>query len=217
MGVNKQKYPISHNLGCPELSEFFYRVLTFHIPPKDTPSILDPTCGKKLLWKHFFRRSLTDRRLIDKYNVTFSDIRDLGQGLVCSIDELKFNSEFDGIIYDPPYFFGYEGSNDRVEEYGDYGQDYTTLLNFMRSANNKFPSLLKPKSKLIVKCADMYHVKRRRFYPLHILWVKKLSNFNLIDVFIYFYRHRSPTSFQVKNRPCSIIQHTYFLVFELKE
>ena len=148
-------------------------------------------------------------------DVIFSDVIDYGYNIVSSVDALNFDYQFDGIIYDPPYFFGYKGSDDpRREDYGDYIQSYDDLLWFMDVANEKFPSLLKPDGKLIVKCADQYQTKERKFYAHHNTWINRLTNFEIIDLNIFIHHRISPTAFQVKDRPCSVIMHTYFLVFK---
>ena len=209
------RYPLSHNAGK-SLGEYFFDILTFHIPPAGDIVLLDPTCGKKHLWVDFQKRNLLGKTKLEEYGkVVFSDIQDYGQEHVSDVADLNFNHLFDGIVYDPPYFFGYSGSTDpRREDYGDYIQTYEDLLWFMDVANQKFPSMLKDEGKLIVKCADQYQTQERKFYPHHITWVNKLSNYFLVDQFVFIHHRISPTAFQVKNRPCSVIMHTYFLVFK---
>ena len=209
------RYPISHNAGK-QLGEFFEEVLKFHISPSKNKRILDPTCGKKYLWTEFLKTDLRGKSKIESYGeVIFSDIADYGQEIVSDIKDLEFDAQFDGIIYDPPYFFGYKGSTDpRRKDYGGYIQNYEDLLWFMDIANEKFPNWLKDDGRLIVKCADQYQTKERKFYPHHYTWIQRLTNFNIIDFFIFIHHRLSPTAFQVKNRPCSVIMHTYFLVFE---
>ena len=209
------KYPLSHNAGK-KLGEYFYDILNFHIPPSKDKMILDPTCGKKHLWTEYYKSDLEGKIKINDYGkVVFSDIVDYGQEYVSDIKDLRLDDEFDGIIYDPPYFFGYSGSNDpRRQDYGDYIQTYEDLLWYMKFANSKFPQWLKDDGKLILKCADQYQTKERKFYPHHITWVNELKNFNIIDTFVFVHHRLSPTAFQVKNRPCSVIMHTYFLVFK---
>ena len=142
---------------------------------------------------------------------------DFGYNVVQSIDELDYSNEFDCIVYDPPYFFGYEGSDDpRREDYGDYLQSYEDLLWFMDTANEKFPSILREGGKLILKCADQYQTVERKFYCHHNTWIQRLSNFEITDMNVYVHHRISPTAFQVKDRPCSVIMHTYFLTFNLK-
>ncbi|MBN1683425.1 hypothetical protein JW865_07735 [Candidatus Bathyarchaeota archaeon] len=209
------KYPLSHNANK-KLGEYFYDILNFHIPPTKNKIILDPTCGKKHLWVEYYKPDINGSNKISEYGeVIFSDKINYGQEVVSAIKDLNFNKQFDGIIYDPPYFFGYKNSNDpRRQDYGDYIQTYDDLLWFIVFANDKFPDWLKDDGKLILKCADQYQTKERKFYAHHITWVSKLSNFRLIDTFIFIHHRMSPTAFQVKNRPCSVIMHTYFLVFE---
>jgi len=209
------KYPLSHNAGK-ELGEYFYEILTFHIPPSKDKILLDPTCGKKHLWAEFLKSDLHGNIKLENYGrVVFSDIVDYGQEIVSDIKDLNFDYKFDGIIYDPPYFFGYSGSKDpRREDYGDYIQTYDDLLWFMDVANERFPAWLKDDGKLIVKCADQFQTKERRFYPHHYTWINRLTNFNVIDLLVFIHHRLSPTAFQVKNRPCSVIMHTYFLVLK---
>lgn len=217
------KYPESINREGERPTIFFKRILTFHIPPEDKPRILDPTCGEKHLWKGFTKRQTklsgesAEADLTD-YDIVFSDIEDKGQEIVSdvrTIDE-EVEGEFDGIIYDPPYLFGVQANDDpRDEDYGSgYNQDFENLLEFMGIANSKFPPLLKNDGKLIVKCSDQYVPDERRFYCLHNLWINNLTRFNLIDLFVAKYLRSYGTAYQVKNRPCSIVSHTYFLVFK---
>jgi len=189
--------------------------LCFHVPSSEERRVLDPTCGKRYLWTEFLKWDLTGSRGIDRYGeVVFSDIRDYGQDIVVDIRDLHFDYLFDGVVYDPPYFFGYEGSDDpRRKDYGDYLQSYDDLLWFMDVANKRFPGWLRDDGKLILKCADQYQTRERKFYPHHYTWIDRLDNFSLIDLFIFVHHRLSPTAFQVKDRPCSVIMHTYFLVF----
>lgn len=215
-GFNMTKYPISHNAGKP-LDRYFYELLTFHIPPGKNVKILDPTCGKRYLWKYMLTPTLSGKRLIDEYEeVTFSDIRDFGYNIVSDFRDLDYEHEYDGIIFDSPYFFGYTGSSDkRKEDYGDYCQTYEELVSFMVDSNKLFPNWLKSKGKVILKCSDQYNVEERKFYSHHITWEKKYTNFNLIDFNLFIHHRMSPTAFQVKDRPSSVIMHTYFMSFSL--
>ena len=212
------RYPISHN-GSKKLGEYFKEILEFHVPPSKKVKILDPTCGKKHLWTDFYTPNLDDTTPINNYGeIIFSDIVDYGQDLVSDIRDLEFNDPFNCIVYDPPYFFGYQGSNDpRRKDYGDYIQNYEDLVWFMEFANEMFPKWLTSEGKLILKCADQYQTKERKFYCHHNTWINKLSNFEIIDLMVFTHHRISPTAFQVKNRPCSVIMHTYFLVFQKRE
>ena len=163
------RYPISHN-GGKQLSVFFDEVLSFHIPPSKKKAILDPTCGKKYLWEEFSKTNRQGKKKLDQYGkIVFSDIIDYGQEIVSDVKDLKFDIQFDGIIYDPPYFFGYKGSSDpRRKDYGDYIQKYEDLIWFMDIANEKFPQWLNDDGKLIVKCADQYQTKKEDFILITI-------------------------------------------------
>ena len=211
------KYPISHNAGK-TLGEFFESILTFHVPPSEDKTILDPTCGRKYLWERFLRSDSDGRTGLESYGrVVFSDSVDYGQEIVSDIRDLKPDTLFDGIIYDPPYFYGYSGSKDpRRRDYGDYIQTYEQFLWFADFANERFPSWLKDGGKLIVKCADQYHTRERRFHPHHVTWVNRLSSFELVDLYVFIHHRMSPTAFQVRDRPCAVIMHTYFLVFKTR-
>jgi hypothetical protein len=123
------KYPISHN-GNKKLGEFFKEILNFHIPPSKQKVILDPTCGKKHLWEGYLGPNLSGEKGLKEYGkVIFSDVHDYGQELVSDVKSLNFDYQFDGIIYDPPYFFGYKGSDDpRRTDYGDYIQTLGDLI-----------------------------------------------------------------------------------------
>jgi hypothetical protein len=208
------KYPISVHSG--KVSKAFLDILTFHVPPTGDKSIFDPTCGYKHLWNEFHITNMEGKTLLESFGkVTFSDIKDCGQEHIADIFKLKVNSPADAIVYDPPYFFGVEISNDkREDEYGGYAQTYEELLEYMDVANNRMYSWLKDNGKLIVKCSDQYNVKERKFYAHHITFYNRLSNYKLIDIFIYQHHNISPTAFQVKNRPTSVIMHTYFLIFK---
>ena len=191
----------------------------FHVPPSKDTYLLDPTCGKKHLWVDFFKPNLYGKKKLEQYGkIIFSDKIDYGQDIVSDIKDLEFFVKFDCIVYDPPYFFGYHNSKDpRREDYGDYTQTYDELLWYMNVANNRFPKWLKKNGKLIVKCSDQYQTSERKFYPHHYTWINRLNNFQLIDLFLFIHHRISPTAFQVKERPCSIIMHTFFLVFSLKK
>ena len=211
------KYPLSHNAGKP-LTKFFYDIIMLHIPPGDDVVILDPTCGKRYMWERFFVKTWGGKRPIDNYErVLFSDIEDYGHNAVADFRDLEFHEALDGIVFDPPYLFGYKGSKDkRKHDYGGYAQTYGQLMRMMDDARTLFPKWLKHGGKVILKCADQYYPKERKFYPLHITWANLFTengDFELIDVFVFIHHHLSPTAFQVKNRPCSVIMNQYFLVF----
>jgi hypothetical protein len=208
--------------------EGFKKLFMFHIPKP--ASILDPTCGNRLLWQAFTPQDF------EGYNILYSDIKDYWGNPKVDVkkiseyclgtdpaDENSLRSEpFDGIVYDPPYLFKVGKTTDpRADVYGSYSQSYEELLSYM-DATYRFKEILKPTGKLIIKCSDqfkLYPISERKFYPLHVTWINRLASydFDLVDVFVSPHHHINPTAFQVKDRPCSVINHTYFLVFKKKD
>ena len=215
------KYPISITTKD-SLSDFFYDILTFHIPPTPSIIILDPTCGKRYLWKKFLQPKLSfidgSKLLLDDYGkVLFSDIRDFGYNKVA--DLFTFTSTegiVDGIVYDPPYYYNdksTETNDKRAEDYGDYTHSFEELSRYMEAIDKHLSPLLKLGGKFILKCSDQYQPQERKFIPLHILWANS-TKLKLIDFYVFGHHNFNPTAFQVKNRPCSVIMHTYFMVFQ---
>jgi hypothetical protein len=94
---------------------------------------------------------LENKTKIERYgSVTFSDKVDYGQEIVSDIKDLKPKRKYDGIIFNPLYFFGYKGSDDlRKQDYGDYIQTIDDLVWFMDFANQKFPNWLKSNGKAL--------------------------------------------------------------------
>ena len=196
------KYPISILKEDP-----LKTIMLFHMPPESFKLILDPTCGKKRMWNGWAEATTL-------YKITFADSGNFGQELVCEFKDHQ--GVYDGIIFDPPYLFGINGSKD-TKDFGDYAQTYDELVSYIAGANDRFPSILRQGGKLIVKCSDQYNVAERRFYSHHITWANNLTNFKLIDIFISPHHHISGTAWQVKNRPSSIVNFTYYLVFSKRE
>lgn len=209
------KYPLSHGTGKP-LSEYFKELLTFHVPPP--AKVLDPTCGMKHLWSEFpfMLRTLRGPAIFTQYNITFADIRDLGQEVVSDFRDLDYGPVFDAIVFDPPYLYGYFDSPDeRESDYGGYSQDFTDLLNLMHSSSS-LHEMLKPGGKIVLKCSDMYDTKKRKFMDLHFLWndMWRGNDLRMVDFNVYPHHHLNPLAFQVKDRPTSVVMHTYFMWYQ---
>jgi hypothetical protein len=215
------KYPLSiATKGT--VSDFFYDIMMLHIPPTPSTIILDPTCGKRHLWVKFLRPKLIfingKSWIIDDYRkVIFSDIKNFGYNNI--IDLFTFplsNEKVDGIVYDPPYYYNNKNTktdDKRAEDYGDYTHSLRELHLYMKAIDKNLAPLLKPKGKLILKCADQYQPEERKFVPLHIQWANS-TKLRLVDFYVYRHHNFNPTAFQVKKRPCSVIMHTYFMVFQ---
>jgi len=202
------KYPISiqDSLHDGKLGPAFANLLKLHVKPWH--EILDPTAGSRLLWEGI---------PLDKYHVYFSDIQGDNGNIKMDLREagLRFAlGSFDAVVFDPPYFIGKSKTKDpREDKYGGYVQSYEELRQFIQMCTHPIWHLLKPGGKLIVKCSDQYSVPERKIYTHHIDWaIKMQEHYEIVDIMIYRHHRISPTAFQVKNRPCSVIMHTYFIV-----
>lgn len=120
----------------------------------------------------------------------------------------------DAIFFDPPYIFGNaQGSDERKEDYGEYHYGFSEVEEFIRKANEILPDCLKEKGLLLLKYTDVFSLKERKFYFCPPLWSQALSKFKAIDHYIIQHHHISPTAWQVKDRPCGIVNYTYLTVF----
>lgn len=206
------RYPVSVARG--KVSERFQEILNLHFAPGSR--ILDPTCGEKLLWKE-----VDD----SQYDVTFSDLlpkdeRTISQDLfLLPQNHPGWFGSFDGVVYDPPYFFGVPWFDDpRAETYKGYGQTKEDLFRFMRAPDSVFSQLLRSQGKIIIKCSDQYLVSEKKLYLLRYLWLNALTpRYDVVDFYIYHHPRVSPTAFQVKNRGSCVIVHTYFIVGRLRD
>jgi len=208
------RYPRSVLSGT--ASEAFESVLRMHLPEGGT--VLDPTYGDGLSWqgvglpvsimRRRGRSAAAPEAGVLATDLKFGyDVRDLAR-LRPDLQE-----SFDVVYFDPPYFAGVPISDDpRAGQYGGYTQSFAELQQLM----NVVPSLaffLRARGKLILKCADQYHVKTRTFHALHLQWATALQReLALVDLYVYPYHRVSPTAYKVKNRPCAVVAHSYFLV-----
>lgn len=207
------RYPIATRSG--KVGEFFDDLLKLHLDLAKSPLILDPTCGEKHLWEGIAYTEYP-RRIEGQPQVVFRDADPTKSWIAQDVRKMTFTKLFDAVIFDPPYFFGQESSSDpRQNDYGGYHQSLADLHSLIMDGTERCFESLKPGGKFILKCADQYHVPSRKFYPLHYDWMDAVQLFmKLVDIQIYVYHRVSPTAYQVKARPCSVINHTYFLVFE---
>lgn len=216
------KYPLSivDSEHDGKMAAAFAKLMELHVP--QSSKILDPTAGGRLLWANI----VSDEPSIfaPYYDITFSDIKELPnteqQNLSrVRVDRPQWFDAFDAVVYDPPYFIGASDTDDpREENYGTYDYSPSDLEEYMRLTHTVIPDLLKPRGKLILKCSDQFVVAERKFYLHHFEWLRYMQMaFEIVDVMIYRYHRMSPTAFQVKNRPCSVIVHSYFFVGILKD
>ena len=197
-------------------SEAFYRILDFHL--EEGAKILDPTCGEKVSWATYFKeinklKGLDPKFDAKKYIITFNDPKFSGQ----RFEELVFNKEFDAIYFDPPYIFDVSKSTDVDEEkYGGYNFSQEEIRGFFGAANRLFPKWLKKKGKLFVKHCDVFSMKDRKFHFAPLMWLSILDKLEVIDFYIIPIKSINPTAYQVKNRPCGVVNYTYLAVLGLK-
>lgn len=218
------KYPLSVQDSIPDgkVSEAFHQLLQLHVP--EGAKILDPTAGSRLLWKNILFEDELNLGLGAPYDITFSDIKEgdgnLQQNLArARMDRPEWFDAFDCCVYDPPYLIGEnETSDPREGEYGTYAYSLADLEMYMGLVHTVIPSFLKPGGKLILKCSDQFVVPERKFYLHHYDWLTYMMRaFDIIDLMIYRHHRMSPTAFQVKQRPCSVIMHTYYLVGQMND
>jgi len=216
------KYPISvqDKLHDGRMSRAFVELLKLHIQPGSL--ILDPTAGSHLLWQAYTEADNDLIKDIDPpYEIKFSDIKGGEENIIQNLafvqeDWPEWEESFDCVVYDPPYLIGENATNDpREEKYGAYCFSEEDLKAYMAYIPRQIRWLLKPKGRLILKCSDQYVVSQRKFYPHHYEWMRRMVlSFTIIDIMIYRHHRMSPTAFQVKNRPCSVVMHTYYIVGE---
>lgn len=171
--------------------------------------VLDPTYGEGISWG---APTLFDEAI----EVVKSDIK-MGQDIFTAVaDRQEWHEAFDLIYYDPPWFIdcGTESGDPRAETYGGYGEQ--PLQRFIEAVHD-LKMFLRPHGELIVKCSDQYHVPTRRLLLHHLDWCAELraAEFDLADFYIYPYHRVSPTAYQVKDRPCAVVAHSYFVVGKL--
>lgn len=218
------KYPLSiqDSLHDGKMSVAFYELLSLHA--ESGAKILDPTAGKHLLWEAAPKDELKTLGMLPFYDITFSDIEggpgnEMQNLSRARVDRSDWFEAFDCVVYDPPYLIGENETDDpREKDYGTYAYSTSDLAAYMDLLHTVIPDLLKPKGKVILKCSDQYVVKERKFYPFHYKWMNVMvRDFEIIDIMIYRHHRMSPTAFQVKNRPCCVIMHTYYIVGQLLE
>lgn len=199
-------YPISCLDGTAAAA--FRTVLGFHL---EGDRVLDPTHGDAISWKGApFPAGLVA-----------SDIKTGTDLFMIVASHPEWRGWFDVVFYDPPYLLDVaddETDDKRADAYGGYAHNEMDLLRYMLFVRDA-RALLRVGGKLIVKCQDQYVVATRRLWLHHLNWCAKIQDagLSLVDFYVYRYNRTSPTAFQVKERPCAVIAHTYFIVAERTE
>jgi len=200
------RYPSSLLTGS--ASDAFSEVLGMHLRGD---RVLDATYGTGLSWSGL---RLPIRRVCADIDPKSAHV--VKQDLFTAVlDRQEWIRAFDVVFYDPPYYFGVDASDDpRQSDYGGYAVTEAQLLRYMH-AQADLARFLRPGGKLILKCADQYHVPSRRLYLHHLDWCEHMRKaLTIVDFYVYRYHRVSPTAWQVKDRPCAVIGHTYFVVGE---
>jgi methylase of polypeptide subunit release factors len=205
------KYPLSCLDGS--ASQAFLAVLQQHSPNYDTTqaAVLDLTYGTGISWNDagmFGPCSLVASDAEPKLTHVFK------QDCFTAVqDRPEWREAFDVAFFDPPYFCDVDQSDDpRQQAYGGYAVAPAMLARYVAFAQ-QLPTFLKPGGKAIVKCGDQFHVKSRTLMLHHVDWIASLrQTMQVVDFYVYRYHRGNPTAYQVKDRPCSVITHTYFIV-----
>lgn len=191
-------------------SQTLQRVMEFHL--FENATIIDPTPGEKHSWWYYLSHHKGGFFPAMKFCPVFID-----DDIITFEKAAQYVAEHgpvDALFFDPPYIFGHKQSRDvRREDYGDYHYSFEEVKDFIASANEKFPALLKPSGLLFFKYTDVFCLDERKFYFCALHWPQELSNFKVADHYIIPHHHISPTAWQVKDRPCGIVNYTYLSVF----
>lgn len=200
------RYPTSVLQGT--AAQALATVLLHHLPQDKGPyKVLDPCYGKGHWW---------DARLSNDYHVHPSDILPPWNQDVRRLfaDRPDMVGAFDAVVYDPPYLVGTGNTDDpREGDYGGYAHSEFDLLSYINALSG-LVLMLKPNGVLIVKCQDQYVVPERKLHLWHADWLVELDacDVDVVDFYVYPYHRASPTAYQVKDRPCAVVGHSYLLV-----
>mgnify|MGYP001612549367 FL=1 len=197
-------------LNTRPFSAAFREVLDFHL--SDGAKILDPTPGKGYSWQQY-RQDCEENAYILFPRKQYSIHQD--ESFFTTSTPLQ--SKYDAVYFDPPYFFGLGQTSDpREKDYGNYNHEKENLCKLLIVANIRFPQVLQKTGKLFFKYSDFFSVKDRCFHFCIPLWIPILNNFKVVDHYIIPHHRLTPTAWQVKNRPCGIVNYTYLSVLEVR-
>ncbi len=210
--VSMQKLPFS---------PAFYKILAFHLP--EGAVILDPTPGEKYSWEYYLakkKHAHFDFFPLKDFQIHF--IKDDILNFRKTKEIVRKEGKADAVFFDPPYIWGNSGEgcawgDVRREDYGKYDYAFSDVEAFMVNANEEFIHFLKGPSLLFLKYTDVFSLSDRQFHLCANLWPNAFSNFRVVDHYIIPHHHISPTAWQVKDRPCGIVNYTYVTVFKKKE
>ncbi len=192
-------------------SQTLCRVLEFHLPEGGT--IIDPTPGKKHSWEYYLKE-INKPGFFPPVKFDIHFIEDNIMEFSKTWEFVEKHGQVDAIFFDPPYIFGHKQSEDvRREDYGGYHYSFDGIKETISFANAMLPKFLKDDGLLFFKYTDVFSLEDRKFYFCSFLWPMELTQFEAVDHYIVPHHHISPTAWQVKNRPCGIVNYTYLTVF----
>lgn len=207
------KRPLTNLITKQAFPEAFLSILDFHLD--DNSIIFDPTYGEGHSWKAYDNRIIRETLLDSQHYqvITYSE----------NLYHLSSKLEVDGnivkpdaIFFDPPYIFGLKQSKDKRQvDYGEYDHGLDGLKLLVKKVNSLFPDILKKEGKLFFKYCDIFSMEDRQYYFCPQIWLPLLSNFKVIDHYIIAHHHVNPTAWQVKDRPCGVVNYTYLTVLSL--
>jgi hypothetical protein len=184
--------------------QVFSQILDYHL--EDNSKILDPTPGEGHSWEWYNNKKENGFFKTKKYSIIIS---------LLDIKDIPINGKFDGIFFDPPFIFGLDKTKDkRDDDYGKYCHSFKDICNIISDGNKKFPNILQDDGKLFFKYTDVFSLKERKYYYCAGEWFTRMSNFKVIDHYIIQHHHITGTAWQVKNRPCGIVNYTYLTVLQ---
>jgi len=208
------KRPIVALQTSVEFSRALQMILEFHL--FEEAVIIDPTPGNKHSWK-FYLTELDKHRFLSPKKFDIQFIPDDITTFQKTKEYVEENGPADAMYYDPPYLFGASGTKDyRTKDYGGYHYTFDEVKNFVAIANEMIPGFLKDTGLLFFKYTDVFSLAERKYYPCFVLWPNVMTNFEVVDHYIIQHHHVSPTAWQVKDRPCGIVNYTYLTVFRPK-
>jgi len=213
------KRPIVALQSSIEFSRALQMILEFHL--FEGAVIIDPTPGNKHSWK-FYLTELDKRQFFPPKKFDIQFIPDDITTFQKTKEYVEENGPADAVYYDPPYLFdvsrtkNYSTKDRRVKDYGGYHYTFDEVKNFVAIANEIIPGFLKDTGLLFFKYTDVFSLVERKYYPCFVLWPNAMTNFEIVDHYIVQHHHLSPTAWQVKDRPCGVVNYTYLTVFRPK-
>ena len=214
------KRPIVSLQTSIEFSRALQMILEFHL--FEGAVIIDPTPGNKHSWR-FYLTELDKRQFFPPKKFDIQFIPDDITTFQKTKEYVEENGPADAVYYDPPYMFGVSRTKDysgmkgcRAKDYGGYHYTFDEVKNFVAIANEMIPGFLKDTGLLFFKYTDVFSLAERKYYPCFVLWPNAMTNFKVVDHYIIQHHHISPTAWQVKDRPCGIVNYTYLTVFRPK-